>query len=116
MPPEADQNRVRHMLEAACQAISFVNGRSRADLEADTQLRFAVLRALEVLGEAAGRVSPETRAAHPEIPWQLAVGMRNRLVHAYFEVNLDIVWTTVTRTLPALVPGLEAVLDLDEKR
>lgn len=111
MRPDADRNRINHMLEAAIQAVSFVQHRSRGDLDTDAQLRFALLRALEVLGEAASRVSPETRNAHQEIPWRLATSTRNRLIHAYFDVDLDIVWTTVTRTLPRLIPMLKAVLD-----
>ena len=105
-----DRNRIEHMLEAARYALSFVQSRSRGDLDTDAQLRLAVLRALEVVGEAAGRVTPETRAAHPRIPWQLAVSSRNRLIHAYFDIDLDIVWTTVTKALPDLVSMLEAIL------
>ncbi len=98
------------MLEAASQAMSFVQGRERGDLDTDTQLRFALLHALEILGEAASRVSPEMRAAHPGIPWQRVVSTRNRLIHAYFDIDLEIVWTTATQSLPELVPLLRAVL------
>lgn len=93
---DSDRNRILHMVESARQAMSFVQGRRRADLDTDPQLRLAVLRALEVLGEASARVSAAMRADHPDIPWRLAVSMRNRLVHAYFDVNLDIVWRTAT--------------------
>lgn len=108
---DSDQARIQHMLEAARQAVSFVQNRSRGDLETDAQLRLAVLRALEILGEAANRVSSETRTAHQEIPWQLAVSTRNRISHAYFDVDLNIVWTTVTRSLPRLIPMIEAILN-----
>ena len=108
---DSDRHRILHMVESARQAMSFVQARCRADLDTDPQLRLAVLRALEVLGEAAGRVSPAMRAAHPDIPWRLAVSTRNRLIHAYFDVNLDIVWTTATQALPDLVPKLQAILD-----
>jgi len=64
-----DQHRIQHMLEAARQAMSFIEGRQRSHLNADAQLRLALLRALEVIGEAANKVTPDTRAAHPEIPW-----------------------------------------------
>jgi uncharacterized protein with HEPN domain len=107
---DSDRVRIRHMIEAARQAISFVTDRSCDDLAADVQLRLAVLRALEILGEAANRVSPETRTDHQEIPWRLAVSMRNRIVHAYFDIDLGIVWTTITQTLPRLVPMLEAIV------
>ena len=108
---DSDRNRILHMVESARLAMSFVQARCRADLDTDLQLRFAVLHALEVLGEAAAHVSAAMRAAHPDIPWRLAVSMRNRLIHAYFDVNLDIVWRTATQALPDLVPKLEAILD-----
>jgi uncharacterized protein with HEPN domain len=101
---------MQHMLEAARQAMSFIEGRERADLDTDAQLRLALLRALEVVGEAANRVGPETCAAHPEIPWPKVVGIRNRLIHAYFDVDLDIVWKTATESLPELIPLLEDIL------
>ncbi len=108
---ESDRHRIEHMLEAALQATEFVRGRSRNDLESDVQLRLALLRALEIVGEAASRVTPETQAAYPEIPWRLAVSTRNRLIHAYFDIDLDIIWTTATHSLPALVPLLRTLLD-----
>ena len=98
------------MLDAAEQAASFVKGRERGDLETDPQLCLALLRALEILGEAASRVSNETRHAHPEIPWRRIVNTRNRLIHAYFDIDLDIVWTTATRSVPELVPMLREIL------
>lgn len=107
---DSDRNRLAHMVEAASQAMAFVEGRSRTDLDADPQLRMALLYALEVLGEASARVSPTLRDAHAEVPWSLAVSMRNRLIHAYFDINLDIVWKTVTEALPALLPKIQAIL------
>lgn len=104
------------MVEAARQCLVFVEGRERVELDTDIQLRFALLRALEIVGEAASRVTPETRAAHPEIPWQPIVGARNRLVHAYFDIDLDIVWATATKALPALVEMLERLLGEDSGR
>lgn len=94
------------MLEAAEQALSFVEGRKRADLDTDPLLRLALLRALEVMGEAAGRVSEESRNAYPQIPWRQMAGTRNRLIHAYFDIDLDVVSKTVTRSVPALVSSL----------
>jgi len=70
----------------------------------------AVLRVLEVLGEAFARMSVDLRAKYPDIPWRLAISMRNRLIHAYFDVNLDFVWITVTRDLPPLLLKLKSVL------
>ena len=70
-----------------------------------TQL--AILKAVEIVGEAASRVSADTKEAHPEIPWPKIIGLRNRLVHAYFEVNLERVWETVQRDIPYLITQLE---------
>jgi len=106
-----DVIRLRHMLEAAEQALEFMKGRSRRDLEHERMLSFAVVRALEILGEAASKVGMQTRQMHPHLPWQAMVGMRNRIIHAYFEVDLDRVWDTVSDDLPALAAQLRAVLD-----
>jgi uncharacterized protein with HEPN domain len=103
-----DLTRVRHMIEAAESAMRFVKGRSRSDLDGDEMLRFALTRAIEILGEAASKVSPDGRAAIPEVPWADVVGMRNRLVHAYFDVNLDILWRTVDEAIPDLLARLNA--------
>ena len=102
-----DLIRIRHMLEAAQEAIGFAVGRSRADLDRDRQLTLALLKCLEIVGEAAARVHDETRSSYSIIPWDDLVGMRNRLVHTYFNINLDLVWDTVTRDLPPLVAELE---------
>jgi uncharacterized protein with HEPN domain len=98
------------MADAVEAAMRFAAGRSRSDLDLDEMLLFALVRAVEIVGDAAARLSPEARAALPDIPWRLIVGMRNRLVHAYFDVDLDILWTTATQALPELLPALEAGL------
>ena len=105
MPPE-DRTRFLHMIEATQTALNFVAGRQRADLDADQMLLFAVVRAIEVIGEAASRITEATRRAAPEIPWGLVVSMRNRLIHAYFDVDYDVVWKTGTEELPVLVRKL----------
>jgi uncharacterized protein with HEPN domain len=110
----ADRVRLEHMLEAALDALSFASGRSRQDLAADRMLLFSLERAFEIMGEAAGKVSAEFRSANPEIPWADIVGMRHRLIHAYFDVNLDIVWTTVASRLPELARSLERMLARSE--
>ncbi|MBL8216195.1 MAG: DUF86 domain-containing protein [Bryobacterales bacterium] len=104
---ESDRIRLQHISEAAQKALRFIDGRRREDLDTDEQLLFAVIRALEVLGEAAVKLSPEARSRFPEVPWSQVIGMRNRLIHAYDDVNRDIVWATVTRFLPPLVATLE---------
>lgn len=99
-----DLVRVRHMIEAIEAAIRFAQGRSRGDLDKDQMLAFALTRAIEIVGEAAARISDETRAAHADIPWERIIGMRHRLVHAYFEERHDLLWTTATVAAPDLLP------------
>ncbi len=109
MQPE-DHVRMLHMVEAAEAALSFIAGHQRTDLDHDTMLLFALVRAIEIIGEAAGRVSPEARANAPTIPWSLIIAMRNRLIHAYFDIDRDILWHTVSVELPDLLTALRARL------
>jgi uncharacterized protein with HEPN domain len=98
------------MLEAAQNAISFASGRTRSDLDTDKMLVLALVKSVEIIGEAGSKVSTEGRAAYPSIPWQDIVAMRNRLIHAYFDINLDIVWNTITEDLPPFIAELEKIL------
>jgi uncharacterized protein with HEPN domain len=108
MSPD-DRVRVAHMIEAAEQALAFAAGRERADLDRDAMLRLALTRAVEVLGEAAAKVSPAGRGELAAVPWAQIVGMRNRLIHAYFDINLDILWDTVHQALPPLLQRLKPI-------
>jgi uncharacterized protein with HEPN domain len=101
-----DAVRLRHMVEAAESAAQFVAGRSRADLDTDRMLLFAVVRAIEIIGEAASKLSDELRAAHPAIPWRAIIGMRNRLIHAYFDIDTQTVWETTMQELPLILGQL----------
>ena len=98
------------MVDAAEQALAFVQGRRRADLDTDAMLRLALTRAVEIVGEAAAQVTDAGRAEMPGVPWTQVVGMRNRLVHAYFDINADILWDTVLLALPALVARLRGAI------
>ncbi len=109
MSPD-DRWRIHHMIDAAEQALAFVQGRTRADLESDAMLRMALTRAVEIVGEAASQVSEVGRSELASLPWQQIIGMRNRLVHAYFDVNQNILWDTVQLALPALLDPLKASL------
>ena len=93
------------MLDAAMEAMSFIEGRTAAELATDRQL--ALVKEIEIIGEAANRISNEVKAETPEIPWPIIVGMRHRLVHAYFQIDHSILWHTVTENLPPLVTALE---------
>ncbi len=102
------------MLDAAREAVAFARGRSRGDLDRERMLVLALVRCIEIVGEAAAQVGQETRDRHGGIPWANIVGMRNRLIHAYFDVDLDRVWATVTDDLPPLIAKLEAALAAEE--
>lgn len=94
------------MIDAAEAVAQFIAERSRDDLDRDRMLRFAVVHAIEIFGEAASRVSPESRTATPQVPWGAIVSMRNRLIHGYFDSDTAIVWKTATVEIPALLPVL----------
>jgi uncharacterized protein with HEPN domain len=102
-----DAIRLRHMLDAAQEAAGFARGRKRVDLNGDRQLVLAIVKALEIIGEAAYQVSKAGKDGLPQIPWEDIIGMRHRLVHAYFDINLDILWQTIQEDLPPLVAELE---------
>lgn len=108
--PSFDAIRLRHMREAAAAAVEMAAGHDRAELSRNQVLAMALTRCLEILGEAASKMSPEVRLRFSAIPFAKIVAMRNRLIHAYFDVDLDVVWTTVTEDLPALLPALDAAL------
>jgi uncharacterized protein with HEPN domain len=110
MSPD-DRWRIQHMVEATEAALRFVRGRSREDLDSDEQLCMALTRAVEIVGEAATQVSAAGRAELPALPWSQITGMRNRLVHAYFDINRTILWDTVELALPALLEHLKGVLE-----
>ncbi len=97
---------LRHMRDHAHELVALMVGRSRAGLESDRVLALAVVRLLEIIGEAASRIPAEERASRPEIPWPAIVGLRNRLFHGYDDVDLDIVWAIVPTDLPALLSRL----------
>jgi len=110
MPPD-DLVRLRHMIDALESVGRMIAGRQRDDLDRDEMLRLALTRAIEVVGEAAARVTEAVRTQAAHIPWRQLTRMRNRLIHAYFDVDLDIVWTTATRDVPLLLGQIRAVID-----
>jgi uncharacterized protein with HEPN domain len=103
MGANEDAVRLKHMLDAANKAVEFAKGKSRGDLEKDEKLALALVRLIEILGEAANGLSEAFKEKHPNIPWRSIIGTRNRLIHGYFDVDLDIVWNIVTKDLPSLV-------------
>ncbi|MEN8218692.1 MAG: DUF86 domain-containing protein [Pseudomonadota bacterium] len=105
----ADEVRLQHMLDAARQAVAFIEERSREDLDTDTMLMLAITRLLEIIGEAARCISEKFKADNPQIPWRQISGLRNRLTHEYFDVDLDVIWEIVSQDLPPLITQLEEI-------
>ena len=105
-----DLVRIRHMLDFAQKAVQFNKGRSRADLDSNEMLAMATIHLIEVIGEASRTVSEALQQKYPEIPWGLISGTRNRLAHGYVDVDLDIIWTIVTKDLPPLIKQLKRIL------
>lgn len=113
MSNHEDMVRLRHMLDAAQKAVNFVQNRNRVDLDTDEILSLALIRLLEILGEAARGLSKEFRQRNPHIVWQQIIGMRDRLIHGYFDVDMDIVWAILNTDLPPLISDLEKILPSD---
>jgi len=105
-----DRIRLQHMLDAAREAREFVRGKKREDLDRDRLLVLGLVKAVEIIGEAAWQVSQDTRNRLPGIPWEDIIGMRHRLVHAYFDIDLEILWRTVQDDLPPLISALESAI------
>ena len=99
------------MIDAAEAALEFMSERQRQELDEDRMLLFAVVRAIEVLGEAAGKVSESTRVGDPDVPWAAITGMRHRLIHGYFDIDTEIVWKTVSDEIPGLLPRWRALVE-----
>ena len=110
-----DLIRLRHMLAAAKEAIEFTGGKTKKDLEKDRILALAVIKSIEIIGEAASKVTEEFRSENKNIPLDDIINMRHRLIHAYFDVNLDIVWQTVKTDLPDLIKDLEEIISPEQK-
>jgi uncharacterized protein with HEPN domain len=106
-----DAIRIRHMLDAAREAVSFIEGKKRQDLDADRMLALSLIKLIEIIGEAASGLAPELRQQYANIPWQDIVSMRNRLVHAYFDIDLDRVWDTMIEDLPRLILDLQRMAE-----
>lgn len=109
MTPE-DLIRIRHMLDAVKEALAFSKDMSRDDFDNNRMLTLAIIKELEIIGEAASKISPEFKATQSHVPWLDIVGMRNRLTHGYFDIDLDLVWITVQEDLPLLLDQLEIMV------
>ena len=105
-----DLIRLRHMLDQAREAVDMTRGRTRDDLRQNRMLQLALVRLIEIVGEAAARVTPDGQQRYPAIPWQRARAMRNRLIHGYDQVDLDVLWDTLTDDFPPLMAELDKIL------
>lgn len=106
-----DKTLLRDMIEAARSAVSAIEGSEKAAaLAADHVRALGLVKCVEIVGEAAGRLSADLRARHPEIPWSQINGMRNRLVHEYFDIDYEQVWKALTEELPPLIEQWETIL------
>lgn len=110
MPHRRDSVFIAQMVEAAEDALEFTNGQSAESFANNRLVGYAVVRAVQLVGQAARGVSAELQAAHSEIPWREIIGMRNVVVHDYADVDLSLVWKTVREDLPGLVVRLSAIL------
>lgn len=116
MRPEArDAAYLWDMLDAARNAVAFTRGKTLDDFAEDRMLQYAVERAVEIVGEAANRVSPAFHKAHPEVPWRKIVGQRNVLAHEYGDIDPSMMWDLARLHLPVLVQQLEGLIPSDER-
>ncbi len=105
-----DNVSLRQMLDHSREAIALVQGQERAGLDSNRVLSLALTRLVEIIGEAANRVSKEVTQEHEDIPWREIISLRNRLVHGYDAVDYDILWKILVEDLPKLVVPLEAII------
>ena len=110
MSDHRDQMSIRQMLEYARQACQIAAPYRRPDLDTNLMLKYTLIYLITVLGEAARRVSQPTKNQYPQIPWSEIIGMRNRLVHGYDTIDLDLLWDTVQLELPPLIQSLEGIV------
>ena len=106
-----DAVRLRHMIDAARKALLFSHGKTRVDVEKNEQLMLALVRLVEIIGEAASRISPELRDRTPLLAWADIISTRNKLIHAYFNVDLDVLWRIIEDDLPPLINELQKIID-----
>jgi uncharacterized protein with HEPN domain len=110
MPRKTDHERLIHMLDAAKDVERFVTNCSYETFMSDRMRQYAVLRAIEIIGEAATNISPSFKDNHSEIPWRDIIGMRNHLVHAYFDIDIPLTWKTIIEDIPPLIEKLKKLL------
>ena len=108
--PLPDEVRLLHMLDACRKVVQFSHGKTREALDSDEMLQLALVRLVEIIGEAATHVSASFKDAHPEVPWRRIAGARNHLIHGYFDVDHDILWQIITVSVPELIGLVEPIV------
>ena len=107
--PKDDAVYLGHMLDAAQKVVARTSGKTRAEYDASEDFQIVLAYLIQTIGEAASRVSPAMRDRHPQIPWKQIVGMRNRIVHDYMNIDADIVWEVATANIPGLIAQLPSL-------
>ncbi|MDP2853116.1 MAG: DUF86 domain-containing protein [Smithellaceae bacterium] len=107
-----DKMRLQHMLDAAQEAVSFLDTLKHGTLEHNRLVSQAIVRSIEIVGEAASQLSKEYKENNPELPWAQIIGMRNRIIHAYFDIDYALVESTVKQDLPVLIGQLTKLLSV----
>lgn len=110
MTQHNDMIRLRHMLDHSKEAANLIAGKDKTELQHNRVLELALIRLIEIVGEASAKVSSETQAKYPSIPWPHVIGMRNRLIHGYDSVDLDVLWDTIEVDLPPLIAEIEKIM------
>ena len=108
-----DRIRIKHMLIAAEEALTFVEKVNYEEFSKNRMLILSVIKDIEIIGEAASKISKETMMLYSVIPWQDIIGMRNRLIHGYFDVDIKLVWNTLSYNLPEIIQQLKNILEDD---
>lgn len=107
MQHKSDQIRIKHMIDAAKEALSFIKGVSKEEFLKSRLLQLSLTKELEIIGEASEKVSDEFKEKYSDVPWGQIIGMRNRLTHGYFDIDANVVWKTVNKDLPVLIKLLK---------
>lgn len=108
---ERDEVYLKHVLEYLSRIEGSMSGKSKDDLENDVDLLDSTLRRIEVIGEAVKNISPELKAQYPDVEWKGIIGTRDKLIHAYFKVDMDIVWDVVENELPKLKEQINSIMN-----
>ncbi|MGD8520722.1 MAG: DUF86 domain-containing protein [Desulfobacterales bacterium] len=116
MTQHDDKIKLQHMLDHAKEAVALVRGKEKSDLQKNRLVELAATRLVEIVGEAAAKISPENQAKYPSIPWSQIIGMRNRLIHGYDAVDLDVLFDTLEVDLPSLINELNKILNQNKNK